>query len=92
MELGRKNYHDLANERLAILIGHNKKDSYVYGGNKLHVTLHHNWFGPNLAGRPYCVAGCMPIIITLTIAHHLMVSEPLPMVAAMKSSSTTLCR
>ncbi|QDS07609.1 pectate lyase [Xanthomonas citri pv. glycines] len=47
-----KNYHDLANERLAILIGHNKKDSYVYGGNKLHVTLHHNWFGPNLAGRP----------------------------------------
>ncbi|MFS8465842.1 pectate lyase [Xanthomonas campestris pv. raphani] len=47
-----KSYHDLANERLAILVGYNKNDSYIYGGNKLHVTLHHNWFGPNLAGRP----------------------------------------
>ncbi|WP_338016127.1 pectate lyase [Xanthomonas arboricola] len=47
-----KGYHDLANERLAILVGYNKNDSYIYGDNKLHVTLHHNWFGPNLAGRP----------------------------------------
>ncbi len=47
-----KDYHDLANERLALLVGYSKEDSYVYGGKKLHVTLHHNWFGPNLAGRP----------------------------------------
>ncbi|WAT16367.1 pectate lyase [Xanthomonas fragariae] len=47
-----EDYHDLANERLAILVGYSKQDSYVYGDKKLHVTLHHNWFGPNLAGRP----------------------------------------
>ncbi|MFC7521145.1 pectate lyase [Xanthomonas populi] len=46
------NHHDLASERLAILVGYNKGDSYAYGDKKLHVTLHHNWFGPNLAGRP----------------------------------------
>ena len=45
---------DLASERLAMLIGQNKADSYVYGGKALHVTLHHNWFGPNIKGRPLC--------------------------------------
>lgn len=45
-------YQDLANERLAMVIGANKSDSYTYGGNKLHVTLHHNWFGPYMKGRP----------------------------------------
>ncbi|MBS1207714.1 MAG: pectate lyase [Proteobacteria bacterium] len=43
---------DLAGERLAMVIGANKSDSYTYGGNKLHVTMHHNWFGPNMRGRP----------------------------------------
>lgn len=43
---------DLASERLAMVIGANKNDSYEYGGNKLHVTMHHNWFGPNIKGRP----------------------------------------
>ncbi len=43
---------DLASERLAMIIGSNKNDSYQYGGGKLHVTLHHNWFGPNMKGRP----------------------------------------
>lgn len=43
---------DLASERLAIIIGANASDSYTYGGGKLHVTMHHNWFGPNMKGRP----------------------------------------
>ncbi|MDS0524854.1 hypothetical protein NNC19_04120 [Clostridium sp. SHJSY1] len=43
---------DLASERLAMVIGANRNDSYEYGGKKLHVTLHHNWFGPNMKGRP----------------------------------------
>ncbi|WP_282938567.1 hypothetical protein [Paenibacillus sp. RC67] len=43
---------DLASERLAMVIGANKSDSYTYGGGKLHVTMHHNWFGPNMKGRP----------------------------------------
>lgn len=43
---------DLASERLALIIGSNKNDSYTYGGGKLHVTMHHNWFGPNIKGRP----------------------------------------
>ncbi|MFT0174903.1 pectate lyase [Paraburkholderia mimosarum] len=43
---------DLANERLAMIVGANRLDSYSYGGNRLHVTLHHNQFGPNLKGRP----------------------------------------
>ncbi|MDR3598065.1 hypothetical protein [Clostridium sp.] len=43
---------DLASERLAMVIGANKNDSYTYGGNKLHVTMHHNWFGPYMKGRP----------------------------------------
>ncbi|AFT89971.1 pectate lyase family protein [Paraburkholderia phenoliruptrix] len=43
---------DLANERLAMLVGANRQDSYAYGGSRLHVTLHHNQFGPNLKGRP----------------------------------------
>ncbi|MCZ8518328.1 MULTISPECIES: pectate lyase family protein [Paenibacillus] len=43
---------DLASERLAMVIGANYSDSYTYGGGKLHVTMHHNWFGPNLKGRP----------------------------------------
>lgn len=45
-------YQDLANERLAMVIGANRSDSYQYGSNALHVTLHHNWFGPNMKGRP----------------------------------------
>lgn len=43
---------DLAGERLAMVIGSNRADSYTYGSGKLRVTLHHNWFGPNLRGRP----------------------------------------
>jgi len=46
------NYQDLANERLAMVVGANSSDSYTYGGQVLHVTLHHNRFGPNLKGRP----------------------------------------
>lgn len=45
-------YQDLANERLAMVIGANASDSYTNGGNVLHVTMHHNWFGPNIKGRP----------------------------------------
>ena len=45
-------YQDLASERLAIVIGANANDSYEYGGHKLRVTMHHNWFGPNMKGRP----------------------------------------
>ncbi|MCJ2122506.1 hypothetical protein [Methylobacterium sp. J-077] len=45
-------YNDLAGERLAMLVGINKDDSYAYGGNALHVTIHHNWIGPNMRGRP----------------------------------------
>jgi pectate lyase len=43
---------DLANERLAMVIGMNPKDSHLLGNKSLHVTLHHNWFGPNIKGRP----------------------------------------
>lgn len=43
---------DLAGERLAMVIGANKSDSYTYGGGALKVTMHHNWFGPNMRGRP----------------------------------------
>ncbi|MGF6536928.1 pectate lyase [Paraburkholderia youngii] len=43
---------DLANERLAMVVGASRQDSYAYGGHRLHVTLHHNQFGPNLKGRP----------------------------------------
>lgn len=46
------NYTDLAGERLAMVIGANRDDSYSYGGNKLRITMHHNWFGPNMRGRP----------------------------------------
>lgn len=42
---------DLAGERLSLLVGANSSDSYVATGN-LHVTVHHNWFGPYLRGRP----------------------------------------
>jgi pectate lyase len=45
-------YTDLADERLAMVIGGSRNDSHVYGGNKLRVTMHHNWFGPNMRGRP----------------------------------------
>jgi len=45
-------YHSLASERLSMLIGKDYGDSYTYGGKGLHVTMHHNWFGPNLNGRP----------------------------------------
>lgn len=45
-------YQDLASERLAMVIGANRNDSYEYGGKKLRVTMHHNWFGPNIKGRP----------------------------------------
>ncbi|MBF8999870.1 MULTISPECIES: pectate lyase family protein [Vibrio] len=44
-------YTDLAGERLAMVIGANYSDSYVATGY-LHVTVHHNWFGPNMRGRP----------------------------------------
>lgn len=43
---------DLAGERLAMVVGINKADSYAYDDKKLHVTLHHNWLGPNIRGRP----------------------------------------
>lgn len=43
---------DLANERLPMVIGGNRSDSYTYGTQALHVTLHHNRFGPNLKARP----------------------------------------
>ncbi len=46
------NNQDLASERLAMVIGANKSDSYTYGENKLHITMHHNWFGPYIKGRP----------------------------------------
>lgn len=45
-------YQDLANERLTMVIGANRSDSYTYGGNALHVTMHHNRLGPNIKGRP----------------------------------------
>ncbi len=45
-------YQDLASERLAMVIGINYADSYLYGGGALHVTMHHNWFGPYMKGRP----------------------------------------
>lgn len=45
-------WHDLATERLTMVVGANGSDSYIQGGHKLHVTLHDNWFGPNLKGRP----------------------------------------
>lgn len=44
-------YTDLAGERLAMVVGANSSDSFV-GTGTLHVTLHHNWFGPNMRGRP----------------------------------------
>lgn len=43
---------DLASERLAMVIGANPNDSHINGGSKLHVTMHHNWFGPYMKGRP----------------------------------------
>jgi pectate lyase len=43
---------DLASERLAMVIGASKSDSYTYDNQSLHVTMHHNWFGPNMKGRP----------------------------------------
>lgn len=45
-------YSDLANERLAMIVGANPSDSYSYGSHALHVTLHHDWFGPLVKGRP----------------------------------------
>jgi pectate lyase len=45
-------FHDLANERLSMVIGANASDSYSYGPHALHVTLHHNWIGPLVKGRP----------------------------------------
>lgn len=44
-------YTDLAGERLAMVVGANSSDSYV-GTGALHVTIHHNWFGPYMRGRP----------------------------------------
>lgn len=44
-------YTDLAGERLAMVVGANYSDSYV-GTGALHVTIHHNWFGPYMRGRP----------------------------------------
>ncbi|EHQ31097.1 pectate lyase family protein [Mucilaginibacter paludis] len=48
------NYQPLADERLCAVIGQNYTDSYTYGSQKLHITMHHNWFGPLLKGRPLC--------------------------------------
>ncbi|MCT8389565.1 pectate lyase [Leuconostoc holzapfelii] len=45
-------WHDLATERLTMVVGANGSDSYMQGGHKMHVTMHDNWFGPNLKGRP----------------------------------------
>ena len=45
-------WHDLATERLTMVVGANGSDSYLQGGHKMHVTLHDNWFGPNIKGRP----------------------------------------
>ena len=47
-------FNDLANERICAVIGQNASDSYTYGGHTLHVTMHHNWFGPYMKGRPLC--------------------------------------
>ena len=46
--------HPLADERIAAVIGYCPEDSYSYGIQKLHVTIHDNWFGPLLKGRPLC--------------------------------------
>jgi pectate lyase len=47
-------YQPLADERLCAVIGANYADSYTYGSQKLHITMHHNWFGPLMKGRPLC--------------------------------------
>lgn len=47
-------YQPLADERLCAVIGANYSDSYTYGSQKLHITMHHNWFGPLMKGRPLC--------------------------------------
>lgn len=44
-------FQNLSAERFAAVIGMNPKDSFDATG-VLHVTLHHNWFGPNMRGRP----------------------------------------
>lgn len=44
-------FQNLSAERFAAVIGMNPKDSFDANG-MLHVTLHHNWFGPNMRGRP----------------------------------------
>ncbi|QZN96349.1 hypothetical protein [Symbiopectobacterium purcellii] len=45
------NDSDLAGERLAMLVGYNHDDSWLVT-KLLHVTIHHNWIGPNMRGRP----------------------------------------
>jgi pectate lyase len=47
-------YQPLADERICAVIGANYTDSYTYGTQKLHITLHDNWFGPLMKGRPLC--------------------------------------
>lgn len=47
-------YQPLADERLCAVIGKDYTDSYTYGTQKLHITMHDNWFGPLLKGRPLC--------------------------------------
>ncbi|HCZ9102357.1 TPA: hypothetical protein O4G09_005500 [Klebsiella michiganensis] len=42
---------DLAGERLAMVVGANSADSWE-ATKKLRVTLHHNWIGYNMRGRP----------------------------------------
>lgn len=42
----------LADERLCAVIGKSWDDSHIYGSQKLRITLHHNWFGPLMKGRP----------------------------------------
>jgi len=47
-------YQPLADERLAAVLGQNYSDSYTYGTQKLHITIHDNWFGSLMKGRPLC--------------------------------------
>lgn len=47
-------YSPLAGERIAAVLGANWSDSYTYGTGALHITMHDNWFGPFMRGRPLC--------------------------------------
>lgn len=45
-------WQPLADERIMGVFGKNWADSYLYGSNLLHMTFHHNQFGPLMRGRP----------------------------------------